>query len=85
MKKLIIEIVSKPVKKYQGDLWNRMDICDEFRYLVLKSGGIPITLLSPEETFNFNDNDIFDPKLLSTEELNDIETMIKLFLLYKLK
>ena len=34
MKKPIIGIVNKPVKKHEMDFWNRMDICDEFRYLV---------------------------------------------------
>ena len=78
MKKPIIGIVNKPVEKYEMDFWNRMDICDEFRYLVLQNGGIAISLLSPEITFKFNDNDIFDSKVLSAEELDDIDTMVKL-------
>lgn len=78
MKKPIIGIVSKPTEKHEMDFWNRMNICDEFRYLVLQNGGLPISLVSPEITFNFNDNDIFDPKQLSTEELNDIDSMVKL-------
>ena len=78
MKKPIIGIVNKPVEKHEMDFWNRMDICDEFRYLVLQSGGIPISLLSPEITFNFNQNDISDPTVLSAEELDDIDTMVKL-------
>ena len=78
MKKPIIGIVCKPVEKHEMDFWNRMDICDEFRYLVLQNGGLPISLLSPEITFKFNDNDISDPKILSMEELNDIDTIVKL-------
>lgn len=78
MKKPIIGIVAKPVSKHEMDFWNRMDVCDEFRYLVLQNGGLPISLLSPEITFKFNDNDISDPKSLSIEELNDIDTMVKL-------
>ena len=78
MKKPIIGIVNKPVEKHEMDFWNRMDICDEFRYLVLQNGGLPISLLSPEITFKFNDNDISDSKVLSDEELNDIDTMVKL-------
>lgn len=78
MKKPIIGIVNKPVEKHEMDFWNRMDICDEFRYLVLQNDGLPISLLSPEITFKFNDNDISDPKVLSAEELNDIDTMVKL-------
>ncbi len=78
MKKPIIGIVSKPVEKYEEDLWNRMDICDEFRYLIIKNAGIAISLLSPEETFEFNDNDIHDPKILANEELNDIDNIVKL-------
>lgn len=78
MKKPIIGIVNKPVEKHEMDFWNRMDICDEFRYLVLQNGGLPISLLSPEITFKFNDNDISDPKELTAEELNAIDTMVKL-------
>jgi len=78
MKKPIIGIVAKPVEKNEMDFWNRMDICDEFRYLVLQNGGLPISLLSTEITFKFNDNDIFDSKILSNDELNDIDTMVKL-------
>ena len=78
MKKPIIGIVNKPVEQHEMDYWRRMDICDEFRYLVLQNGGIAISLLSPEKTFKFNDNDIFDPKVLSVEELNDIDTLVKL-------
>ena len=29
MKKPIIGIVSKPVKKYQGDLWNKLNACKQ--------------------------------------------------------
>lgn len=78
MKKPIIGIVNKPVEQHEMDYWKRMDICDEFRYLVLQHGGLAISLLSPEKTFEFNGNDIFDPKVLSAEELNDIDTMVKL-------
>lgn len=78
MKKPIIGIVAKPLEKHEMDFWNRMDICDEFRYLVVSNGGIAISLLSPEKTFEFNDNDIFDPKELSSEELDDIDAMVKL-------
>ena len=78
MKKPIIGIVAKTVEQHEMDYWRRMDICDEFRYLVLQNGGLPISLLSPEITFKFNDNDISDPTVLSAEELNDIDTMVKL-------
>jgi len=78
MKKPVIGIVTKHTQKHEMDFWNRMDICDEFRYLVLQNGGLPISLLSPEITFTFNDNDISDPKVLSAEELNDIDAMVKL-------
>lgn len=78
MKKPIIGIVNKPVEKHEMDFWRRMDICDEFRYLVLQNGGIAISLLSPEKTFKFNDNDIFDSKILTNEEINDIDKMVKL-------
>ena len=75
MNKPIIGIVSKPVEKYPEDFWRRMNTIDEFRYLVVKNGGITISLLTPEETFKFNDNDIADPKQLSVEEINDIDRM----------
>lgn len=78
MNKPIIGIVSKPVEKYPEDFWRRMDMIDEFRYLVVKNSGIAISLLTPEETFKFNDNDIADPKQLSAEEINDIDRMVKI-------
>lgn len=78
MRKPIIGIVSKPVEKYQEDLWHRMDIVDELRYLMVANGGIAISLLSPEKTFEFNDNDIRDVKALTTQEIKDIDDMVKI-------
>lgn len=78
MKTPIIGVVGKPVEKYEMDFWNRMDICDEFRYLVCTNGGIAIGLLSTEKTFEFNDNDISDPNKLSKEDIFAIDKMLKI-------
>lgn len=78
MKKPVIGIVSKPVKKHKDDLWHRMNIVDELRYLVVANGGIAISLLSPEKAFEFNDNDIYDLKELTLEEIKDIDDMVKI-------
>ena len=48
-RKPIIGIVIKHAQKHEMDFWNRMDICDEFRYLICTNGGIAISLLSTEK------------------------------------
>lgn len=78
MKKPIIGIVSKPREKYEYDLWRRTDVIDEFRYLVVTNGGIAISLLPPERSFEFNDNDICDLRKLTKEEIEDIDEMVKI-------
>lgn len=52
MKKTIIGIVSKPKPKKEKNIWNKMYIADEIRYLIIKNGGIAISLLPTEETRN---------------------------------
>ena len=57
MNKPIIGIVCKPGYNIEEDIWNRMDIQDEFRYLVLKNGGIGIAILPTEQTLDFLANE----------------------------
>lgn len=71
-KKPIIGIIGKVEPQIDEDLWHRITIVDELRYLVVKNGGISILLLPTEKTMKFNDNDIKDDKELSKEELKDL-------------
>ena len=48
--KPIIGIVGKISPKFNDDLWNRIRIADEFRYYVVKNGGIAISILPTEKT-----------------------------------
>ena len=77
-KKPIIGIIGKVQPKYGEDLWNRIDEVDEFRYYIVKNGGIAITLLPTEKTLQFNDNDIKDDTILTIEELEDLYRQIDL-------
>ena len=76
--KPIIGIIGKNQGKFENDLWHRIDVVDEIRYLVVKHGGIAISLLPTEKTLEFNDNDIKDDKELSEEELEDLYRQIEL-------
>ena len=58
--KPVIGIVAKPGYKDLTDIWYRMDIVDEIRYLIVKNGGTAIMLLPTEAKLKFNDNDIKD-------------------------
>lgn len=78
MKKTIIGIVSKPKIKKGKSIWNKMYIADEIRYLIIKNGGIAISLLPTEETMNFNEDDGNDTKVLTQEEKEDIYNLVKL-------
>lgn len=78
MKKPIIGIIGKVSPNFSEDLWHRNRIVDEFRYYVIKNGGLAIALLPTEGTLEFNDNDIIDDKQLSKEELEDLYRQIDL-------
>jgi len=78
MKKPLIGIVGKVQPQYGEDIWHRIDEVDEIRYLIIKNGGIAITLLPTEPTLKFNDNDIKDNTILSEEEKNDLYKQIDL-------
>ena len=78
MKKPIIGIIGKVQPQHGEDIWHRIDEVDEIRYLIVKNGGIAITLLPTEATLKFNDNDIKDDTVLSEEELNDLYRQIDL-------
>lgn len=78
MKKPIIGIVSKQRRKDENDLWNRMELVDELRYLVVKHGGIALMLLPSELTMEFNQSDLGDDKKLSDEEKADLYRQVDL-------
>ena len=78
MKKPIIGIVSKQRRKDENDLWNRMELVDELRYLVLKHGGIALMLLPSEVTLEFNQSDLGDDKKLTDEEKADLYRQVDL-------
>ena len=78
MKKPIIGIIGKVQPQYGEDIWHRIDEVDEIRYLIVKNGGIAITLLPTEATLKFNDNDIKDDSVLSDEEKNQLYRQIDL-------
>ena len=77
-KKPIIGIIGKTQGTNKYDLWHRTDVVDEIRYLVVKNGGIAISLLPTEKILEFNDNDIKDEKELSVEELEDLYRQLEL-------
>ena len=78
MKKPIIGIIGKVQPQYGEDIWHRIDEVDEIRYLIVKNGGIAITLLPTEATWKLNDNDIKDDTILSEEEKNELYREIEL-------
>ena len=76
--KPIIGIIGKVQPKHDEDLWHRIDEVNEIRYLIIKNGGIAITLLPTEATIKFNDNDIKDEKELDSEEIDGLYRQIQL-------
>lgn len=78
MKKPIIGIVSKPKPKKEKNIWNKMYIADEIRYIIIKNGGLAISLLPTEETLKYNENDVMDMKKLKQEEKEDICRLVEL-------
>ena len=47
--KPVIGIVAKPGYKVDEDIWYRMDIVDEIRYLIIQNGGIAINIFSEKD------------------------------------
>ena len=78
MKKPIIGIPCKVREHDQGDLWHRMEVVDEIRVLVIEHGGIAVMLMPSEDTFDFNQSDLGDPKQLSEEEISDLHAQVDL-------
>ena len=78
MKKPIIGIIGKVQPQYGEDIWHRIDEVDEIRYLIVKNGGIAITLLPTEATLKFNDNDSKDYTELSNDEKEELYRQIDL-------
>ena len=76
--KPIIGIIGKVQPKHDEDLWHRIDEADEIRYLIVKNGGIAITLLPTEATMKFNDNDIKDENELDSEKIDGLYRQIQL-------
>jgi len=77
-RKPIIGIIGKVSPDFGEDLWQRNRVADEFRYYVVKNGGIAISLLPTEPTMKFNDDDIQDDTVLTEEELQDLYRQIEL-------
>lgn len=75
MEKVVIGIVEKP-EEDKENLWKKMKIDDELRYLVIKNGAIAIGILPTDFTLDFNDNDIKDEKELSKEEKEDLYQIV---------
>lgn len=82
MEKPIIGIVGKPLEFQEKFLWHEITCYDEFRYLVVKNGGIAIELLPTENKLEFEDVEIDYnnrmTKSLSKEELEDLNRQIEL-------
>ena len=78
MRKPIIGIIGKVQPQYEEDIWHRIDEVDEIRYLIVKNGGIAIMLLPTEATLKFNDNDIKDNTILSSEQKKELYRQIDL-------
>ena len=79
MKKPIIGIPSKIQNRRIGnDLWRRQEVVDELRYLVIRHGGIAVMLMPSELTYQFNESDLGDPRILSEEEIADLHTQADL-------
>ena len=76
--KPIIGIIGKYQGKWGEDIWSKVDIADEIRYLVVENDGIAISLLPTGKTLEFNKNDIRDEKELSKEEIDDLYRQIEL-------
>ncbi len=78
MDKPVIGIVAKPGYKDEHDIWNRMDIVDELRFLVVQNGGIALVILPTENTMTFNDNDIKDKTELTLQEIGDLHKVVNI-------
>ena len=78
MNKPIIGIIGKVQPQHGEDIWHRIDEVDEIRYLIVKNGGIAITLLPTKATLKFNDNDVKDDTILSDEEKSELYRQIEL-------
>ena len=73
MRKPIIGIPSKQPEPDKNDLWHRMEVVDDIRYLISKHGGISIMLLPTEKTMDFNQSDSGDDTILTAQEIADLQ------------
>lgn len=76
--KKVIGIIGKSKMKSKKNIWNKMYVSDELRYLVIKNGGVAIAVLPTEDTMEFNDDDLGDNKKLSEAEKRDLTQQINL-------
>ena len=74
--KPLIGIVSKPTRYKQDPLWQYDELIDDFRYLMVQNGALAIGILPTAHTMTFNDNDDYDPTMLSQEELDDLYRIV---------
>ena len=77
-RKPVIGIPCKVRDKDENDLWHRMEVVDEIRYFIIRSGGIAIMLMPSEMTFDFNKSDLGDETILTKEEIADLHRQVDL-------
>lgn len=77
-RKPIIGIIGKVSPNFDEDLWHRNRVADEFRYYIIKNGGIAITILPTQATMAFNEQYTQDDTVLTEEELQDLYRQIEL-------
>ena len=78
MRKPIIGIPSKQPEPDKNDLWHRMEVVDDIRYLITRHGGISIMLLPTENTMDFNQTDSGDDTILTKQEIADLQRQVDL-------
>lgn len=78
MDRPIIGIIGKISPKFNDDLWQRIRISDELRYLIIKNGGTAISILPTNNSMNFNNNDFKDETPLTKDEINQLYRQIDL-------
>ena len=75
MEKPFIGIVSKPIEV--TDMWHYMSIVDDIRCVLVKNGALVCSLLPSKSGIDFKLDEEIDSYNLSTEEIEDLEEVIK--------
>lgn len=78
MSKSLIGIIGKVSPRFNDDLWQRIRLSDELRYLIVKNGGTAISILPTNNTMNFNNDDIHDTTKLTQNEIDELYRQIDL-------